>query len=76
MIGVVANVGLSIVKGIAGVFWNSSALIADAAHSLSDLFSDFVTYMTIKISRTVYFFNFIIIIFYFILFILFIQFEK
>jgi cation diffusion facilitator family transporter len=38
-------------KAAAGYFGNSTALIADAAHSLGDLFSDFVTLATHKIAR-------------------------
>ncbi len=51
-LGVVANLILALMKGIIGVLANSSAMIADAAHSLSDLLSDGVTlwavYMTKK----------------------------
>ena len=39
----VVNVLLSAGKFVVGVSCHSSALIADAGHSLSDLFSDFVT---------------------------------
>ncbi|CAE6458777.1 unnamed protein product, partial [Rhizoctonia solani] len=38
-------------KGVAGVYLNSAALVADAAHSLSDLMGDFVTLACWKISR-------------------------
>lgn len=31
------------IKAVTGVYTGSAALIADAGHSLSDLFSDFVT---------------------------------
>jgi hypothetical protein len=46
--GAAVNVALSIGKGVAGVMGNSAAMIADAAHSLSDLISDFVTIWVLK----------------------------
>ncbi|KAI9254444.1 cation efflux protein [Phascolomyces articulosus] len=51
MIGLASNVGLTLTKGAAGWFMNSAALLADAAHSLGDLLSDFVTLYTFKMSR-------------------------
>ncbi|CUA66595.1 Metal tolerance protein 2 [Rhizoctonia solani] len=51
LIGLASNVVLSATKGIAGVYLNSAALVADAAHSLSDLLGDFVTLACWKISR-------------------------
>ena len=42
-LGVIINLLLSAGKFGVGVACHSSALIADAGHSLSDLFSDFVT---------------------------------
>ncbi|CAE6476113.1 unnamed protein product [Rhizoctonia solani] len=51
LIGLASNVVLSATKGIAGVYLNSAALVADAAHSLSDLMGDFVTLACWKISR-------------------------
>ncbi|KAI7871475.1 cation efflux protein [Spinellus fusiger] len=51
VIGLVSNVGLTVSKGVAGVMMNSASLLADAAHSLSDLLSDFVTLYTFKMSR-------------------------
>ena len=43
LLAVAVNLVLSIGKGVVGVSCHSSALVADAAHSLSDLLSDFVT---------------------------------
>ena len=37
LIGLGTNVGLTITKGLAGIFMNSAALVAEAGHSLSDL---------------------------------------
>lgn len=42
---------LTLLQGLVGVAVNSSALIADAYHSLTDLLSDFVTLAVVKISR-------------------------
>ncbi|ETK75249.1 hypothetical protein F441_18503 [Phytophthora nicotianae CJ01A1] len=47
-IGVWLNVVLSGLKGVAGVAFHSSGLLADAAHSMSDLVSDFVTLVALK----------------------------
>lgn len=43
ILGGFMNILLSIAKLIVGINCHSSALIADAGHSLSDLFSDFIT---------------------------------
>lgn len=51
-LGVYANIGLTALKGSAGLMTNSMALIADATHSLTDLISDFMTFATIKYSQT------------------------
>ncbi|CAE6444814.1 unnamed protein product [Rhizoctonia solani] len=51
LIGLASNIVLSATKGVAGVYLNSAALVADAAHSLSDLMGDFVTLACWKISR-------------------------
>ncbi|GIT09765.1 MAG: hypothetical protein CM1200mP30_33950 [Pseudomonadota bacterium] len=42
-LGFIANLLLAIAKGFVGTIAHSSALIADAGHSLSDLLSDLVT---------------------------------
>lgn len=42
LVSVGVNIGLTAVQGVIGVVAGSQALIADAAHSLSDLVSDFV----------------------------------
>jgi cation diffusion facilitator family transporter len=47
-IGVWMNVVLSAGKGVAGVAFHSSGLLADAVHSASDLASDAVTLVTLK----------------------------
>ncbi|DBA03703.1 TPA: hypothetical protein N0F65_004120 [Lagenidium giganteum] len=45
------NVTMAATKGALGIATHSSALIADAAHSVSDLLSDFVTLWSVKIAR-------------------------
>ena len=39
---IVGNAGLAIIKGLAGFFGNSYALIADAIESTADIFSSFL----------------------------------
>lgn len=51
LIGLAANVGLTGVKGAAGLILGSAALLADAAHSGSDLLADIVTLTTYRMSR-------------------------
>jgi len=50
-LGVIVNLLLSLGKFAVGVTCHSSVLVADAGHSLSDLFSDFVTLYTVQIAR-------------------------
>lgn len=49
--GVIINLLLSAGKAAVGIMCHSSVLIADAGHSLSDLFSDFVTLWAVQIAR-------------------------
>ena len=51
LVGAFANVLLSVVKFIGGVAGNSTALIADALHSLSDLLTDAIVLATHKIGQ-------------------------
>lgn len=48
--GAVANVSLTAVKFLAGFLGKSSAMLADAVHSLSDLVSDIVVLVMVKVS--------------------------
>lgn len=48
VMGAGVNVALALGKGAAGVLGNSAAMIADAAHSLSDLLSDLVTLVVLQ----------------------------
>jgi divalent metal cation (Fe/Co/Zn/Cd) transporter len=48
VLGAGVNIALALGKGAAGVLGNSAAMIADAAHSLSDLLSDLVTLVVLQ----------------------------
>jgi len=50
-VGASINGILGLGKLTAGVYGNSASLIADAAHSLSDLISDFVTLAALKLAQ-------------------------
>lgn len=50
LVGSVVNIILTVFKIIAGVFGRSTAMIADGIHSLSDLLSDIVVIVFVKIS--------------------------
>lgn len=49
-VSIVANVLLSVFKLFAGIFAHSGAMISDAVHSASDVFSTFVVIIGIKIA--------------------------
>ena len=49
-LGFAANLILALAKGFIGIIANSSALIADAGHSVSDLFSDGITLWAVRMS--------------------------
>ena len=51
LIGALVNGLLVLLKFLAGIFGNSHALIADAVHSVSDLFSDAVVFFGLRIGR-------------------------
>jgi len=51
LIGAAANLFLSLIKFIGGVLGNSTALVADAVHSLSDLITDAVVLFTHQVGR-------------------------
>ena len=51
LVGVLVNTCLILFKLVTGIFGNSQALIADAVHSISDLFTDTVVLIGIKISQ-------------------------
>jgi len=47
----IGNAGLALIKGLAGVFGNSYALIADAIESTTDIFSSFLVLFGLKYSN-------------------------
>jgi cation diffusion facilitator family transporter len=51
LVGVVVNTLLILLKFVAGIVGNSEALIADAVHSVSDLFTDAVVLIGIRVSQ-------------------------
>jgi len=51
LIGALINAFLILFKFLAGIFGHSQALIADAVHSISDLFTDFVVLLGLRIGR-------------------------
>jgi cation diffusion facilitator family transporter len=51
LVGVLVNTLLIVLKLVAGIYGSSQALIADAVHSFSDLFTDAVVLIGIKISK-------------------------
>src|SRR6056297_2679166 len=50
-IGIFANIALALVKGWAGVVSNSSAMIADAMNSTSDIVSSIFIFARLKIAK-------------------------
>lgn len=49
-IGALVNLVLAVFKAFAGVYGHSAAMIADAGHSFSDLFSDGLTLLSVRMS--------------------------
>ena len=50
VVGTVINIVLVFVKFIAGILWGVQALLADAVHSMMDVFTDFVTLVAARIA--------------------------
>jgi cation diffusion facilitator family transporter len=51
LVGALVNIILILLKFLAGIFGNSQALIADAVHSVSDLFTDVVVLFGVRMGR-------------------------
>ncbi|WLR49979.1 cation diffusion facilitator family transporter [Bacillus tianshenii] len=51
MVGVVGNIILAVVKGVLGTIGNSRALIADAAHSFSDVMGSIAVYVGLRAAK-------------------------
>ena len=54
LIGSAGNAALLIFKFIAGIMGHSSAMIADAVHSLSDFVTDFLVLVFVSISLDIF----------------------
>ena len=48
-VGLIANIGLSILKIVAGIIGHSRAVVADGLHSLTDLISDFAVLLGVRV---------------------------
>src|SRR5690554_7108821 len=48
---IIANTALAIIKGLAGFFGNSHALIADAIESTTDIFASFLVLLGFKYAK-------------------------
>ena len=51
LVGTASNLILSVIKLIGGIIGNSAALVADAVHSISDLLTDAIVLITLKIGQ-------------------------
>ena len=51
LVGIIGNVFLSAFKFIAGIMGNSSAMVSDAVHSLSDVFATFIAFLGVRFRR-------------------------
>ena len=50
-VGVGGNVALSAIKLIAGIMGNSTAMISDAIHSLSDVFATAIAFIGVRLAE-------------------------
>jgi cation diffusion facilitator family transporter len=50
-VGIIGNIILAAIKGVAGYFANSKALVADAAHSASDVAGSFAVLVGLKAAK-------------------------
>ena len=50
LVTIIGNIALSVIKLLAGIIAHSSAMISDAVHSASDVFSTFVVIIGIKLA--------------------------
>ena len=50
LVSIIGNLVLSILKALAGIFAHSGAMISDAVHSASDVFSSIIVIIGVKIS--------------------------
>ena len=50
MVSIIGNIILSVLKLLAGIIANSGAMISDAVHSASDVFSSIVVIIGVRLS--------------------------
>lgn len=50
-VGIFGNILLSSFKLFAGIYGNSSAMVSDAVHSMSDVFATFIAMLGVKLSK-------------------------
>ena len=50
-VGILGNVLLAAFKFLAGILGNSSAMVSDAVHSISDVFATLIAYIGVRMSR-------------------------
>jgi len=50
LVSIIGNILLSVIKIIAGIVGNSSAMVADGLHSISDVFTSVIAYLGVKFS--------------------------
>lgn len=50
-VGIFGNIVLSSFKLFAGIYGNSSAMVSDAVHSMSDVFATFIAMLGVKLSK-------------------------
>lgn len=51
LVGILGNILLSSFKLFAGIYGNSSAMVSDAVHSMSDVFATFIAMLGVKLSK-------------------------
>ena len=51
IVGIIGNVALAVVKGVAGVLGNSKALLADAVHSASDVAGSLAVWIGLRAAK-------------------------
>lgn len=51
VIGVLGNIILTVIKAIAGIVGGSSAMVADAIHSASDIIASAIVYVSLRIAK-------------------------
>ncbi|KAK6463292.1 mitochondrial protein with role in iron accumulation [Scheffersomyces coipomensis] len=52
-IGLLVNIIMAGSKGVGGIYFHSQSLVADAIHSVSDMFADFLTLATVTVSAKI-----------------------